>query len=228
MRIGAILRFVQTGLDFSEEHTLADGTAVTLRHIRASDADNLRDAFEQLSPESRYRRFFHSIGRLSDDMVRYLCDVDAKDHVAIVAGVISPDLIHEHGLGVARFVRLRDEPTVAEMAVTVLDAYQGKGVGSILLNAIARAASERGIEHFRGEVLTENAPMRALLASIGAKVIEEHGDSIVFDVSLLPLLGPDHETSAAARLLREAATTIVRFVERQLGRRIVSAAEEPP
>lgn len=215
-----------TGADFREEHVLTDGTPIVLRHIRASDGEQLRSAFQQLSPESRYRRFFHSIGRLSDDMIRYLCDVDGKDHVAIVAGKVSPDDLSEEGMGVARFVRLADEPTVAEMAVTVLDDHQGKGLGNILLHAIARAASERGIEHFRGEVLSENAPMRALLATLDAKVIESDGESIVFDVALAPLLGPDRETAGAAQLLREAAAAVLRFVERQVGRKLTGQEEQ--
>jgi GNAT superfamily N-acetyltransferase len=205
---------------------LTDGTPIVLRHIRASDGDQLRDAFLQLSPESRYRRFFHSIGRLTDEMVRYLSDVDGVDHVAIVAGLVLPDG-HEQGMGVARFVRLKDEPTVAEMAVTVLDEHQGKGLGNLLLLAAARAAHERGIDHFRGEVLRENAPMRALLSTLDAKVIDDDGDSIVFDIALEPLLGPDRESSGAAHLLREAAAAVLRFVERQVGKKMAQTPEEP-
>lgn len=217
-----------TGEGFHEEHVLPDGTTVTLRHIRSSDAGELRDAFEQLSPTSRYRRFFHSIGRLSDDMVRYLVTVDGVDHVAIVAVRPTRDELREEGLGVARFIRLKDDPKAAEMAITVLDAHQGKGLGGLLLRAIARAASERGVERFRGEVLVENAPMRALLTHADAVIVSEEGESIVFDVALAPLLGPDPTAAAAARLLRDAAATVLRFVERQIGRRFGSVEDTVP
>lgn len=196
---------------------LRDGTKVVLRHIRPSDAPSMRAAWERLSPTSRYRRFFRAIGRLDDDAIRYLCGADGEGHVAIVAGIehLEPDgTVREEGIGVARFVRLEDEPQVAEMAVTIVDDQHGKGLGSMLMRAAAHAASERGIERFRGEVLSENEPMRTLLAGLSVDVVEDHGDSIVFDVPIAPLLGDEHMSSVAARLLREAAATVLRFVER--------------
>src|SRR2546425_13125765 len=107
---------MRTGPDFEEEHVLADGTRVTLRHIRPTDAEALREGFNRLSVESRYRRFFSGISELSDETLRYLTEVDGKDHVAIVATSTSPDLKHEAGYGVARFVRRSDEPDVAAAA----------------------------------------------------------------------------------------------------------------
>src|SRR5262249_51983006 len=118
---------MKTGPDFLEEHILADGLHVTLRHIRPSDAPELRAGFHRLSPESRYRGFFSGVTELSDEMLRYLTEVDGVDHVAIVAVGVSPDLKHEAGYGVARFVRRKDEAHVAEAAITVLDEMQHKG-----------------------------------------------------------------------------------------------------
>src|SRR5437667_11458151 len=117
---------MRTGPDFSEEHTLSDGTRVTLRHIRPSDADGLRDGFSRLSRESRYRRFFSGKTELSSEMLHYLTEVDGVDHVAIVAVGVSPDLKSEAGYGVARFVRREDDPDVAEAALTVVDDMQHK------------------------------------------------------------------------------------------------------
>jgi RimJ/RimL family protein N-acetyltransferase len=209
---------LQTGPDFSEEHVLRDGTKATLRHIRPEDAANMRLAWERLSATSRYRRFFRAMGRLDDDAVRYLCEADGVNHVAIVAGIVSEaedGATVEEGIGVARFVRLDDDPHAAEMAVTIVDDHHGKGLGGILLGVAARAAHERGIERFRGEVLSDNEPMRALLAGLSVEVVEDEGDSIVFDVPVAPLLGPEPATAVAARLLRDAAALVLRFVDRR-------------
>ena len=70
--------------DYREEHVLADGTKVTLRLITPADAEPLRQGFLRLSPTSRYRRFLSGMSELSDDMLRYLTEVDGIDHVAVV------------------------------------------------------------------------------------------------------------------------------------------------
>ncbi len=159
---------MRTGPDFAETHTLPDGTRVVLRHIRPGDAAELQRAFERLSPGSRYRRFFGGVAHLSEAALRYLTEVDGHDHVAIVAATESPDLKSEQGLGVARFVRLAEEPSVAEAAVTVVDDVQRHGLGRLLATTLALAALERGVTRFRAEVLADNAPMLALMRDLGA------------------------------------------------------------
>jgi len=177
---------VRTGPDFREQHTLEDGRRVLLRHVRPSDAPALRAAFERLSPTSRYRRFFGGMTQLSDAALRYLTDVDGRDHVAIVATEESPDLKSEVGLGIARFVRLRDEPAVAEAAVTVVDDAQRHGLGHLLAATLAEAARERGVHTFRADVLADNEPMRAIMAEIGATERGTDSGVICYDVPLDP------------------------------------------
>nr|WP_240808051.1 GNAT family N-acetyltransferase [Polyangium spumosum] len=137
-------------------------------------------------------------------MARYLTEVDGSDHVAIIATADSLDLKEEEGVGVARFLRLPEEPDVAEAAVTVIDAYQGKGLGRILLDVISRAARERGIRVFRSTVLVSNAPMRRLLDEAGGIVRSDDGETIVVDT---PLEEPRPSWSDLAifRVLRAAA-----------------------
>lgn len=194
------------------EHVLADGTRVTIRPIRPDDGDELRRAFARLSPTSRYRRFFVQTPRLTDETVRYLTHVDGQDHVALVATTDSNDLKSEIGLGVARFVRLADDPSVADAAITVVDEAQGKGIGRLLLSELAAAARERGVRSFRGDVLVSNGPMRHLLEEAGATVREGDEDALVFDVPLDP---PDAagapEDQPLRRLLRLIAETIARL-----------------
>lgn len=214
-----------TADSFREEHVLADGTRVTLRFIRPEDAAELRRAFERLSTRSRYQRFFAVIPSLSEDMIRYLTDVDGDKHVAIVATTDSHDLKDEIGLGVARYVRLEGTPEVAEAAVTVADEAQNRGIGHLLVRALARVARERGVHHFRGTVLAENMRMRHMLAEVGAKLHPEDGQTLMFDVPLdWP---PERETEhPLRRLLRVAAESLglVRAAEATAGDTAVERA----
>jgi RimJ/RimL family protein N-acetyltransferase len=153
------LRF---GDDFREEVTLKDGTRVVLRMVRASDRERLRRGFQRMSPESRYFRFFFAKESLSEDELRRLTEVDGVNHVAIGA-VLSKGNGDGEGLGIARFFRLHDEPEVAEPAIAVVDDFQGRGLGSLLLRRLGAAAMERGISCFRCEVLADNQRMRRIL-----------------------------------------------------------------
>jgi GNAT superfamily N-acetyltransferase len=196
--------------EFREEHRLLDGTRVTLRFIKPDDAEELRRAFARLSPQSRYQRFLGGVPELTDAMVTYLTQVDGDDHVAVVAGTDSLDLKTEVGLGVARFVRLKDEPGVAEAAVTVVDDVQGKGVGRLLLTALATLALGRGVRVFRGEVLAENTRMCHLLNELGATMRVVDGETLTFDVPLHePVEAVAKEPShPLRRLLRTAAESL--------------------
>ena len=196
---------METGPDFREEHALADGTRVALRHIRPDDAAELKRAFERLSPESRYRRFFGPAPALTDEQLKYLTCVDGKDHVAIVA-----ETPEGTGLGVARFVRSPDEPEVAEAAITVIDPVQGKGLGYLLSRAIARAAIERGVKRFRGRILADNPSVRQLLSEVGARMGKPEEGGVVFEVELVPTpFTPGSPLDMITRrFLRAAATAL--------------------
>ena len=142
--------------DYSSTHRLADGTPVRLRLLRRADREKLVAAFDRLSPESRYRRFFTAMPRLPEKLLRSLLDIDGWNHVAIGAETVTTDPAEAEGVGIARFIRLKDEPAVAEAAVTVVDHMQRRGLGKLLVSALAQAARERGITRFRAEVLRTN------------------------------------------------------------------------
>jgi GNAT superfamily N-acetyltransferase len=201
---------VTSSTPFREEHQLRDGTRVTLRLIQPEDAEELRRAFGRLSPRSRFQRFLGGVPELTDEMVAYLTRVDGENHVAIVCSTDSLDLKSEVGLGVARFVRLNDEPQVAEAAVTVVDDWQSKGIGHLLLRALAAQALTRGIRVFRGEVLAENTRMCHLLEEVSASVRAVDGQTLVFDVPLEePAEAIEKEPShPLRRLLRAAAESL--------------------
>jgi GNAT superfamily N-acetyltransferase len=197
-----------TGPGFHEEHVLDDGTPVTLRHVRPDDASELKRGFDKLSTPSRYRRFLGGVTSLSDETLRYLTRVDGHDHVAIVAVTLAPGSAAETGLGIARFIRTAEDPTVAEAAVTVIDEMQRKGLGRILSICLARAALDRGIRRFRGEVLANNEPVRQLLEEVGAVIRRADDKSLVFDVDFGPPEGHRFEM-VVRRMLRAASSHLV-------------------
>lgn len=204
---------MQTGPAFREEHVLRDGTRVVLRHILPSDAQELHRGFLALSPESRYRRFFGAVTDLDEHMLRYLTEVDGKNHVAIIALVESLDLKTERGIGVLRFVRIREEPKAAEFAITVVDDMQNKGLGTLLTQAAMRAARERGITHFRGEVLAENLPMVHALTEVGAEPTSSEDGVLTFD---MPIDHTDVDVLAHMRRLLAVASQQVGMLLRRL------------
>jgi GNAT superfamily N-acetyltransferase len=210
---------MRTGSSFHEDHVLDDGTPVSLRHVRPDDAAELKRGFDKLSPSSRYRRFLGGLSTLSDEQLRYFTCVDGRDHVAIVAVTHAPGTGAETGVGIGRFIRRADDPTVAEAALTVIDDMQGKGLGRILALTLARAALERGVKRFRGEVLTDNEPVRQLLEEVGAVVRPVGGGSIVFEVDLLPDETPSasHRRELIARRLLRAAASHLAGLIRGLG-----------
>jgi RimJ/RimL family protein N-acetyltransferase len=143
------------------ELTLRDGSEVRVEPIRPEDKDALARGFEQLSEQSRYRRFLAPMDRLSPTMLAYLTEVDHHDHEALIAfDGGSRDVV-----GVARYVR--GEGTSAEAAVTVGDDWQGRGLGTALTSLLAGRALEEGIDRFTALLLAENKEMIALLESVG-------------------------------------------------------------
>lgn len=145
-----------------------DGTRVLLRPVVPDDKQALRDGFARMSPASRYQRFMSPIEDLTDEMLAYLTEIDYVNHFAWVA--LLADEPAGVGVGVARYVRLRDEPDVAEAAVTVVDEWQGRGLGTILVDALGAVALQNGIQTIRGYVLEENRRMRDVLEAAGARI----------------------------------------------------------
>ncbi len=141
--------------------TLEDGTRVFIRPIRPDDAPRLTDAYGRLSKTTAYQRFFTTRRSLPPDWARYFAAVDYRRRMALIAEretVDQPDLI-----GVARY-ELADASDVPEIALVVLDGWQGRGLGAVLLHAILAAGQARGFRRFRARVLLDNQRMLKFLS----------------------------------------------------------------
>ena len=154
---------------------LRDGSRIRVRQGSRSDRDLLLRGFDRLSEESRYRRFLGPTPELRDEMLRFLLDVDHHDHEAIVAVEDETG----DGLGVARYVRLGDETDVAELAITVVDDWQHRGLGTLLLEVIGARAREEGITTFSALMLATNREMLEILEHAGPMEIVDSGSGTV-------------------------------------------------
>ncbi|MBT8467140.1 MAG: GNAT family N-acetyltransferase [Deltaproteobacteria bacterium] len=213
---------------YDETVHLTDGQRVQLRLVRPSDKDMLREGFEHLSPDSRYARFMAPKSRLTERELQYLTDVDGVDHFAMGAirrRFVSPD----EGIGTARFVRFIDRPDTAEPAVTVLDAFQSKGLGSILLQRLIEAAWERDVRWFVTELLAENKASRRMIESLSPEVSFRHsGDGAL--VATLPVPEPDRTPTAPGFFAGTSIQKLLSYVARSnvSVRPRVTKPPEPP
>ena len=156
-------------------------TMLEIRPIQPGDKASLADAVEQSSAEAIYRRFLSPHGRLTASELRYLTEVDHSDHEALMA----VDRATGRGVGVARYVRDRDRPERAEIAVSVLESWQGRGIGKALLLQLASRAREEGITCFTGLMLADNTPMRRLFAQLGPpRVLSTEAGAVELAVDL--------------------------------------------
>lgn len=153
------------------EVPLRDGSRIWVRPIRPADRDRIVEGLAELSDRSRYLRFHSPITRLSSSQLDYLVNVDHDDHEALVA--TDPDSEGMPGVAVARYIRLEDDPAIAEAAITVVDDYQGRGIGTAMIGLLEDLAHQRGIETFRNYVLAENEPMLTIFRQLDGDLILE-------------------------------------------------------
>ena len=144
---------------------LRDGAMVHLRPIVPEDEPLLHEAVASMSQRTVYFRFFSPIKRMSDALAHRLAVVDYNDRFALVATTHRPTT-KERIVGVARYDRAPDT-AVAEVAVAVIDEFQRRGLGGVLLAELARVARKHGIKSFQLIVLPENREMLGLLRRMG-------------------------------------------------------------
>jgi GNAT superfamily N-acetyltransferase len=150
---------------------LADGSPIYIRPIRPEDKPLLEDGLKRLSAESRYKRFLGPKHKFTKAELRYLTELDGIDHIAYVAlrGDAPTELI-----AVARMVRSPSYPRAAEIAVTVCDDWQRRGIGKLLGDHLAMAARDRDIRYLTATMAADNDAAHRLFRHVSTQLHEHH------------------------------------------------------
>jgi RimJ/RimL family protein N-acetyltransferase len=168
---------------------LNSGRTADIRPIDRYDGRALAAAYEQLSADTKYKRFMAAKPHLSRRDIDYLTNIDGERHVALVAtSPGKPDEI----IGVARFVRLPEDPDTAEFAIVIGDPYQGDGLGSALMSRLADAATAHGVKRLRGTMLADNIAAHKLTHRLAGELAHERNFGTVdeLQVELSPARTP--------------------------------------
>jgi RimJ/RimL family protein N-acetyltransferase len=165
-----------------ESIRLKDGSRVLVRPVQTTDVPLLIDGFARLSPNSRRMRFLVGKNALTARELRYFTDIDHHDHEALGA----VDIVTGRGVGVARYVRDAHDVHRADVAVTVVDEWQRRGLGSELMKRLAHRAQKEGIRRFGALLATDNVAVVALLRRMDADVelISYEEETLQYDIYL--------------------------------------------
>lgn len=187
-------------------HTrLRDGAAVELRPLVPADRGDFEEALNHLSAESLRRRFF-TPGRPSARVIDHLVNINYVDHFAWRVATDPGGT----ALATGRYVRRHADPKRAEVAFGVVDEFHGRGLGTLLLGALAVAAQPAGIEIFEAEVLADNSPMLAVFTKVGAEVSRSEPGVLAVQI----------ERATAEQLIDD----VLRAKIRRAAREVVTAA----
>ncbi len=158
---------------------LRDGRTAHIRPISPADAELLVEFYSRVSDESKYYRFFSPMPTLSDRDVKRFTQVDHVDRVAFLV------LLSGQMIAVGRYDVVR--PGEAEVAFLVEDQHQGRGIAQLLLEHLAQAGRERGVERFVAEVLPDNHRMIQTFRDVGYRLASEYEDGVmVLDFPIEP------------------------------------------
>jgi L-amino acid N-acyltransferase YncA len=169
-----------------EPAVLRDGSWVAIRPVRPQDAALLADGFARLSARSRRSRFLTDKNKLTGSELRFLTNVNHHDHEAL--GAVDRA---GRGVGVARYIRDADDPACAEVAVTVVDEWQGRGLGSKLLALLADRARAERISRLTAVVAADNMASSRLIRSAGGVLLHQGDAQREYEIALIPLHDQD-------------------------------------
>lgn len=173
-------------------YQLKDGTPVSIHTLQPEDEPCIIMHFRKLSDQSRYFRFLNAVKCLPRDTLLRLMDVDPVNQVALC--MFTESTTAPCGVGIARYIRDRNNPTQAEIAIVIMDDFQNRGAGTILLQTLIQRAHRNGIKTLTGISLPENLRLQRLIRKFGA--------GIRFDGQLLHI---SIDVSSQNNLLHSAA-----------------------
>jgi protein lysine acetyltransferase len=185
---------------------MRDGTDLYLRPVLPGDSERTTNGPVEFSSETLYRRF-QTPRTPTKSLMTYLFEVDYVHHfVWVVTDGPEGPVVAD-----ARFVRDEDDPSVAEVAFIVGDDYQGRGIGTFLMGALAIAAKYIGVQRFTARVLAENYPMRAILDRVGAEWHRDEPGVVTTEVGV-----PDprelHVPAALIKQIRGTTRQVIKAI----------------
>jgi RimJ/RimL family protein N-acetyltransferase len=208
---------VRTDDSAASEVLLRDGTPALIWPLLPNDRAALLKGFAELSDRSRYRRFLSPTPELTDRLLKHLVDdVDGVNHIALIC-VALPEVGEERPVGVGRLIRYDTDRTVADIAVTVLDEWQGRGVATALIQVLL-GRRPPGVTQLRTVAAANNAAALAMLAAAGSLTTRTERGVVEVDVDL-----------SAADSMREASISPTRVSTYPAGytpQRRVACSEE--
>ncbi len=166
-------------------YELADGTIIGTGFVVPQDAERLARGYKKLSLKTKMLRFHYGKNKLSTYEKEYLVNVDNYNHLAI--GAVDLDKNYDVGIAVIRYIRDETDPAKAEVALTVIDEYQNRGIGLHLYNEMLEYAFKNGIKLLVNCVMKENTTMLNILEKIGGEIVDSTGNQYRIEVKL-----PDH------------------------------------
>jgi ribosomal protein S18 acetylase RimI-like enzyme len=152
-------------INYTASELLRDGSQIEIRALRREDEDDMLAAIGKTSAQSLQRRFFVMKRHFSDKERAFFMDIDFKNHVAIVA--LAGEASRKVVVGGGRYIVFEPGRARAEMAFVVIDSWQGRGVGSILMRHLVKIARDAGLQELTAEVLPENAAMIKVFRKFG-------------------------------------------------------------
>lgn len=168
-----------SGWSRAGEVTLSDGTVVAIRPIRPDDEPLMADFHAGLSMRSVYQRYFHLSSleqRITHSRLSLTCRVDPAAGLAIVADHVTAEGAHEV-LALGRLTRT--EPGAAELALLVMDRWQGRSLGRAMMRELVAQARALGVQRLYGDMLADNDAMRAVVRRAGFAIQPVPGDAAV-------------------------------------------------
>ncbi len=160
--------------DYSLVERLRDGSSVEIRALQPDDREDMLAAIGRTSAHSLQRRFFAPKRGFSEKEISFFIDIDFRNHVALVAEVEENG--HPVIAGGGRYIVT--EVGVAELAFVVVDAYQGKGIGSALLRHVIELARDAGLKELAADVLPDNTAMLSLFGRLGFRSRTAHDPQV--------------------------------------------------
>lgn len=162
--------------------TLNDGTPICIRQVQKDDEARLRAGIAQLTPQSRYLRFFSGSVSPPQGVIDRLLDVDGHDHISW--GAILTDVAEHPAIGIVHAFRDEDEPDAAEFSVAVVDEYHGRGLARILTAVLLLDCRAEGYDKLVVHILPENKPATKLAKSLGAHHVGFDAGVSHFDIDI--------------------------------------------